>query len=165
MSDQKASASYQCVYIQDAGTFTIALMGAEGDIVQMYRGSALNPDAVIPSWSALDEASRPVLKVILMSSDTSHTDQMLSDMVNNAATVWYVNDEALTFTNAGLSTGGSYNGLFKKIGAGEDAKYPFGGLRVTGPISSGWMAPPFSAMRSTNSSKTPLIICFLPCAS
>ena len=33
MSDQKASASYQCVYIQDAGTFTIALMGAEGDIV------------------------------------------------------------------------------------------------------------------------------------
>lgn len=134
MSDQKASASYQCVYIQDAGTFTIALMGAEGDIVQMYRGSALNPDAVIPSWSALDEASRPVLKVILMSSDTSHTDQMLSDMVNNAATVWYVNDEALTFTNAGLSTGGSYNGLFKKIGAGEDAKYPFGGLRVNGDV-------------------------------
>lgn len=134
MSDQKASASYQCVYVQDSATFTITLVGAEGDIMQMYRGSALKPDAVIPSWNSLAESDRPVLKTVLMSSDSSHTEQMLSGMVNNAKTLWFVNDEELVFTNAGLSTGGSYNGLFKKIGAGVDAKYPFGGLRINGDV-------------------------------
>ncbi len=129
-----ASASYQCTYIADDATYTIALLGGTGDIFQMYKGSALNPDSVIPQWNGLSVADRPVIKVVLMTSDSAKTQQALADMVNNAATEWYVNDELLQFTNAGLSTGGSWNGLFSKIGAGDEASYPFGGLRINGNL-------------------------------
>lgn len=128
------SASYQCVYIADDATYTMVLIGAGGDLFQMYKGSPLNPDAVMPPWDGLALADRPVLKVVLMSSDATKGEQALSDMVNNAATEWYVNDELLKFNNAGLSTDGSWNGLFSKIGAGAEAAYPFGGLRVNGNL-------------------------------
>ena len=130
------SASYQCVYITDDATYTMVLIGAGGDLFQMYKGSPLNPDAVMPPWDGLALADRPVLKVVLMSSDATKGEQALSDMVltDDKITKWLVNDEELTFNNAGLSTGGSWNGLFSKIEAGVEAAYPFGGLRVNGNL-------------------------------
>ena len=128
------SASIQCVYIQDDATYTMALLGGTGDLFQMYKGSALSPDSVIPQWDGLAQADRPVVAVVLMSSNASASDGDLTDKVLDAATEWYVNDELLKFNNAGLSTGGSWNGLFSKIGKGAEAAYPFGGLRVNGNL-------------------------------
>lgn len=125
-----ASSSYQCTYVQDDATYTMALFGGTGDLFQMYKGNALAPELVVPQWDGLATADRPVLKIVLMTSDANMTPQTLAAAVNNAATKWWVNDEELTFTNAGVSTGGSWDGLFSKIGAGAEAAYPFGGLRV-----------------------------------
>lgn len=105
-----ASTSIQCVYIQDDATYTMALLGGTGDLLQMYKGSALSPDTVIPQWDGLAQADRPVVAVVLMSSNASASDGDLTEKVLDDETEWYVNDELLKFNNAGLSTGGSWNG-------------------------------------------------------
>lgn len=123
-----ASGSYQCVWLQDGVTYTMTLIGAGGDLFQMYKGSAAKPDSVTPSWAGSDESTKPVIEVVLMSSDATVTSDALSDKVNNAETKWFVGSDQLNFGNDGISIG-TYAGLFKKIGAG-DKTYPCGGLRI-----------------------------------
>lgn len=137
-----AAGSYQCTFIPDAGTFTIALMGSTGDLVQMYNGTSSAPQSIMPSWDGLDAADRPVVGVVLMSSDASISQDSLADQINDAATKWYVNGEELEFNNAGDTINGSYDGLFTRINAKTSTANPYGGLRVNGNLVKAALGAP-----------------------
>lgn len=131
-----ASASYQVIYISDGVTYTVFLQGARGDIYQRYSGSASAPSSVDPAWTGITTvADKPLLKVVLMSSDPDDTDTALADRVNDSVTEWYANDDKLTFDNSGVSIGGDWAGVFRLVKASDnDAEAPFGGLRMNKDI-------------------------------
>lgn len=125
-----ASALYQCTWLADANTYTIALMGDTGDISQVFSGNASAPNQINPNIDAIsNESEKPVLKTVLMCSDPDVAN--IASLILPSETVWSVNGDKLVFNAEGVSTG-DYAGLFKLIApdTAANAKYPCGGLRV-----------------------------------
>ncbi len=131
-----ASASYQVIYVSDGVTYTVFLQGAQGDIYQRYSGPASAPSSVEPAWTGITTvADKPLLKVVLMSSDPDDTAAALADKVNDSATKWFANDDELTFDNAGICNSGDWAGVFRRVKASDnDPEAPFGGLRMNKDI-------------------------------
>lgn len=135
-----ASTSFQCVYIDEDRSFTISLIGSNGDLMQSYQGSAASPVAgsILPDWSGTD---KPFWKTVLMESDPNVTDATLAGYISDANTKWYVDDKEILFGNDGLSLKGTAAGtfqgtagIFRKLtaaaGTNHRADAPFGGLEV-----------------------------------
>lgn len=135
-----ASCSYQCVYIRDGQTFTLSLIGNNGDIMQTYAGPASAPQAgsIIPDWSGSD---KPFWRVSLMESDPNITAAQLAALISDNNTKWYVDGDEILFGNDGLSLKGTAAGTFKgragifrklsaAAGSNHLADAPYGGLQV-----------------------------------
>ncbi|MDE7190176.1 MAG: hypothetical protein K2N96_08555 [Muribaculaceae bacterium] len=124
-----ASCSYQTTWIPNSSSFTVALLGINGDIWQMYEGDPTAPVNVIPDFVT----DKPVIKTILMESDPEVTQANLAAMISNSETKWYVNDVKLVFNaTTGIST--NFGGAFKLIttasGSNPLASAPYGGLQI-----------------------------------
>lgn len=132
-----ASCSYQTTYVKGNESFTVSLIGNDGDPFQSYQGSPSSPTAgsLIPDWSGTN--AKPLLRTVLMDSDPTVQKADLRGMISDANTKWLVDDVELVFDNNDLSlantTLGIAAGLFKKINVKPDpgnASAPFGGLEI-----------------------------------
>lgn len=101
----QGSASYTCTWVSDKSTYTCKLMGTDRELVQMYTGSAADPDiATEHNW----QTNPLVVDIMLMSSNALEDGQTVADKIIAGGTEWYLNDQKITFSN-GISldiTGG-----------------------------------------------------------
>ena len=135
-----ASCSYQCGWVEDDVTFTVAIMGNKGDLYQRYTGPATNPDTITPNWDGKALGSGPILRNILMESDPTITQATLAQAVVDSETTYYIDGLKLEFNNSGISidstSGGAtgYVGCFRKLTAASGSNHlaaaPFGGLEI-----------------------------------
>lgn len=136
-----ASCSYQCTWVGDGMTFTVSLLGSQGDLFQRYSDSALTPSSVTPNWDNLAAGSRPFIRILLMESDPDISEATLAGYVSDANTKWYVDGKQIVFNNSGISIDGSgadeltgYAGCFRKLTAAAGTAHltdaPFGGLEI-----------------------------------
>lgn len=135
-----SSCSYQCGWIEDDVTFTVSMIGNEGDLVQRYTGSVTSPGTVTPNWDGTAQGSGPILRNILMESDPTITQATLAAAVVDSETTYYIDGLKLEFNSSGLSidstSGGAtgYVGCFRKLtaaaGSSHLAAAPFGGLEI-----------------------------------
>lgn len=140
-----ASCSYQCGWIADDVTFTVSMIGNNGDLFQRYTGSAVNPDTITPNWDGTALGAGPVIRNILMESDPTITQATLAAAVVDSETTYYIDGLKLEFNTSGISidstSGGAtgYAGCFRKLLANKNgtgtpvptlSSAPFGGLEI-----------------------------------
>lgn len=135
MSQNVASASYTCTWLDDGNTYTAFLRGGTGDIWQTYRDLS-DPSTFTPSWASMNAADEPFIKAVIMCSDTSISDNDLQSMINNTGTKWFVDGQELIFGTDNKSTSpatGStdvdWGGYFRRLLPG-DARAAMGGLSI-----------------------------------
>lgn len=139
-----ASCSYQCGFIGEDQTFTVAMLGANGDLFQRFSGTANAPGAITPNWSGTALGAGPILRNILMESDPDITQADLAKVVVDSETSYYVDGKRIIFDGNGISTNlegvaGAYAGCFRLLKANATgaavpsptlAAAPFGGLEI-----------------------------------
>jgi hypothetical protein len=103
-----ASASREIKYLRKSGTYMVSIVSSAGDLFQEYSGDAGDNATVKPDWTNYEDAYKPILEFLCVSSRVATGEVTLSD----SQIRWFMNGTEIEFSS-GTSTG-TFAGLFKK---------------------------------------------------